>query len=103
MHHGVNLRDFVETGHPQGLFQIFERAFRLSVLLIQQVVQDVLVALDKPLRVLLTMFQLLVTVTLDALKECGKGQLLLMAQLGLFLLNDSLHLGFQLVTLKLLQ
>lgn len=32
--HGVYLRDFVETGHAQGLFQIFEGPFRLGVLLI---------------------------------------------------------------------
>ena len=38
------------------------------------------------------MLQLLVTITLDTLKQRGKCQLLLVAQLGLFLLNDRLHL-----------
>lgn len=39
------------------------------------------------------MFELLVTVALDTLEQSCKGQLLLVAQLGLFLLDNGLHLG----------
>lgn len=45
----VNLRDFIETRHAQSLLKVFKRAFRLCVLLVEQVVQDVLVSLDETL------------------------------------------------------
>ena len=92
---GVELCDLVETRHPQCLFQVFQRAFRLSVLLVKQVIQNVLVALDKTLGVLLSVLELLVTVTLDALEKGRECQLLLVAQLGLLLLDDGLHLCSQ--------
>ena len=41
------------------------------------------------------MLELLVAVTLDALKQGSEGELLLVAQLGLFLLDHSLHLKAQ--------
>ena len=50
----VDLDYFVEASHSKRLFQIFERAFRFGVLLDQQVIQNVLVSLDQPLRVLLS-------------------------------------------------
>lgn len=88
----VQLGDFVKTCHTQRLFQVIERPFRLSVLLVQQVVENVFVSLDEPLGVLLTVLKLLIAITLDALEKSGKGKLLLMSQLSLFLLNDGLHL-----------
>lgn len=50
---------------------------------------------------MLTVLELLVTVTLDALKQGSEGELLLVAQLGLFLLDHSLHLSFQFVSFEL--
>lgn len=41
------------------------------------------------------MLELLVAVTLDALEQGGQGELLLVAQLGLLLLDDGLHLKAQ--------
>ena len=41
---------------------------------------------------MLAMLELLVAVTLDALEQGGQGELLLVAQLGLLLLDDGLHL-----------
>ena len=38
------------------------------------------------------MLKLFITVALDPLEKCSEGQLLLMAQLGLLLLDHGLHL-----------
>ena len=73
---GIWLVQTVQFGHAQGLFQVVKSALRLRVLLIQQVVQDVFVSLDQALRVLLSMFQLFVSVTLNAFEQSCKCQLL---------------------------
>lgn len=99
----VNFSDLIKASHAKGLLEVFERTFRLGILLVQQVIQDVLVALNKSLRILLTVLELLVTIALDAFEEGSESQLLLVTQLGLLLLNDSLHLCFKLVSLKLLK
>ena len=75
----------------------------LRRLLVQQVVQNVFVSLDEPLRVLLSVLQLLVPVALDPLEQRRQGQLLGVSQLGFLLLQDSLHLGLQLVPFKFLK
>jgi len=54
MGRGVNLDDLIESGHAQCLFQVLQCAFRFSILLDQQVIQNVLVTLNESLRVLLT-------------------------------------------------
>ena len=88
----VHLDYLVQSGHAQRLFQVFKRAFRLRILLDQQVVQNVLVPLDQPLRVLLPVLQLFVAVPLDPFQQRCQRELLLVAQLGLLLLDDRLHL-----------
>jgi len=73
---------------------VVQGAFGLSRLLIEQVIEDVFVALNQSLRILLSVLQLLISVTLDPLQECSEGQLLRMAQLGLLLLQNCLHFSF---------
>lgn len=88
----IDLRDLIETSHAQRLLKVVKRAFRLCVLLVQQIVQDVLVSLDEALGILLTMLELLVTITLDALEQSSEGELLLVAKLGFLFLDHCLHL-----------
>ena len=88
----VDLDDLIESGHAEGLLQVLQGAFRFSILLDEQIIQNVLVTLNQALRVLLAMLQLLVAVTLDALEESSESKLLLVAQLGLLLLDHGLHL-----------
>ena len=45
----IHLGDFIQSGHAQSLLKVVERAFRLSVLLVQKIVKDVLVSLDEAL------------------------------------------------------
>mmetsp|Transcript_419 Transcript_419/g.461 ORF Transcript_419/g.461 Transcript_419/m.461 type:complete len:110 (+) Transcript_419:187-516(+) len=71
------------------------------VLLIEEVIKDVFISLDEPLRVLLPVLELFIPVPLDPLQQRSESQLLLMSQLGLFLLNDCLHLCLQFVSFKL--
>lgn len=49
------------------------------------------------------MLQLLVSVSLDALEQRSESQLLLVSQLGFFLLDNGLHLSLQLVSFELLE
>ena len=72
----VSLVKLVKLGHAQSLFKVLEGALCLCCLLIEQVIQNVLVALDQSLRVLLAMLQLLVPVSLNALEQRSKCQLL---------------------------
>lgn len=67
-------------------------ALRLGGLLVEQVVQDVFVALNQALRVLLSVLQLLVAVALDPLQQSCQCQLLGVAQLCLLFLKNCLHL-----------
>ena len=67
-------------------------ALRLGGLLVEQVVQDVFVALNQALRVLLSVLQLLVAVALDPLQQSCERQLLGVAQLCLLFLKNCLHL-----------
>ena len=73
---GIWLVQAVQFGHAQGLFQVVQRALRLRVLLIQQVVEDVFVSLDQALRVLLSVLKLLVSVSLNAFEQSCKCKLL---------------------------
>jgi hypothetical protein len=82
---------------------VLKGAFSFSGLFVQQVVQDVLVALDQTLRVLLSVLQLLVPISLDSLEQSSESQLLRVAQLGLFFLKHSLHFSFQLIAFELLK
>ena len=66
---GVRLVQLVELGHAERLLQVVERALRFCSLLIQQIIEDILVALDQSLRVLLSVLQLLVSVALDPFQE----------------------------------
>lgn len=49
------------------------------------------------------MLKLLVTITLDALEQSCKGELLLVAKLGFLFLDNCLHLCLELVPLELLE
>lgn len=75
----------------------------LVVLLVQQVIQDILVPLYQPLRVLLSVLQLLIPVPLDPLEESGEGQLLAVPKFGFLLLQQALHLRLELAALELLE
>ena len=55
MHRGVHFSDLVKTSHAECLFQVVEGSLSLSILLVEEVVQDVFVTLDEALRVLLAM------------------------------------------------
>jgi len=74
----------------------------LHVLFVQQVQQQVLVSLDQPLRVDLSVFQLLVSVPLNPLEEGTEGLLLLLPQKCFLFLNGFLHLETHLVVVFLL-
>ena len=69
--------------HPQELVS----ASGFHILLVEQVEKQVLVSLDEPLRVNLSVLQLLVSVSLDALEQCGKGLLLTLTKQGFLFLN----------------
>ena len=86
------LIQFVQLGHPKSLLQVLQRSLCLRILLVQQIVEDIFVALDQSLRVLLTMLELLVTITLDSFEQSCQGQLLLMPNLGFSFLDHGLHL-----------
>ena len=64
------------------------RAPCLHVLFIEQVKQQVLVALNQALRVDLSMLQLLVSVTLDSLKQSTQSSLLLLSEESFLSLNQ---------------
>lgn len=82
---------------------MFKSALRFGSLLIQQIIEDILVALDESLRVLLPVLQLLITVTLDALQQCSQRQLLSVSQFSLFLLQHCLHFSLQFVSFEFLK
>ena len=80
-----------------------ERPFRLRILLRQGIVQYDLVPLYQTLTVLLPMFELLVSVTLNSFQKGGECKLLRMAQLGLFLLDNCLHFRLQFIPFEFFQ
>ncbi len=66
---------------------------RLIVLLGQGVIQNYFVTLDQSLGVLLSVFKLLIAISLNSLEQSGESQLLRVAELGFLLLDHRLHLG----------
>jgi hypothetical protein len=68
----IGLVQLVELGHAERLFKVVERALRLRSLFVEQVVQNVFVTLDQPLRILLPVLQLLVAIALDSFQQSGQ-------------------------------
>ena len=97
----VNFSDLIKSGHTQGLFEVLECAFRFGILFVEEVIKNVLIALNETLGILLTMFELLVTITLDTFEESSEGKLLLMTKFGFFLLNNGLHLNIFETTIRI--
>ena len=60
----------------QGFLQELQGSFRLLVLFVDEVIQDVLVPLDQSLGVQLSVHQLLVPVSLNSFEESSQGELL---------------------------
>jgi hypothetical protein len=81
---------------------MFKGLLGLVVLLVEQVVENILVPLDEPLRILLPVLELFVPVPLNSLEKSCKGQLLGMPQFRFLFLKHRLHLAFKFGTLKLL-
>ena len=88
----ITLVEHVHLGHAQGALQVLQGLLRFIVLLVQEIVKDVLISLNESLRVLLSVFELFVSVSLDALQQGREGQLLCVSQLRLLLLKHALHL-----------
>lgn len=84
--------------HPQELI----RSARLHILFVEQVEQQVLVALDQSLRVDLAVLQLFVPVSLYALQQSRQGLLLPLSQKCFLTLDCFIHFKTDLVIILLL-
>jgi hypothetical protein len=76
------LKEFLAGWRPsaKGDSEELVGASSLHVLFVQQIKQQVFVALDQPLRVDLTMLKLFISISLDAFEQGGKSLLLLLSQ-----------------------
>lgn len=73
----------------------------LHVLFVEQVQQQILVPLDEPLRIDLSMFELLISVPLNSLQQSTQRLLLLLPQQSFLLLHSLLHFETYLVIVLL--